>query len=106
MNIDEYLLKKITDLCDIANIKIAQAMRFTFCFQMEELKAKYLTKSRNVVHSVKDQLSPVTRGLQDLQREVGDSILKKITTLNYIVVTDMCIVYTCIKLVVIHDLNF
>ena len=43
---------------------------------MEELKAKYLTKSRNVVHSVKDQLSPVTRGLQDLQREVGGSIRK------------------------------
>lgn len=37
---------------------------------MEELKVKYLTKSRNVVHSVRDQLSPVTQGLQDLQREV------------------------------------
>lgn len=37
---------------------------------MEELKVKYLTKSRNVVHSVRDQLSSVTQGLQDLQREV------------------------------------
>lgn len=40
--------------------------------QMEELKVKYLTKSRNVVHSVRDQLSPVTQGLQDLQREFND----------------------------------
>lgn len=37
---------------------------------MEELKVKYLTKSRSVVHSVRDQLFPVTQGLQDLQREV------------------------------------
>ncbi|XP_061176865.1 E3 ubiquitin-protein ligase SHPRH-like [Saccostrea echinata] len=37
--------------------------------QMEELKVKYLTKSRTVVHSVNDQLAPVTQSLQDLQRE-------------------------------------
>ncbi|XP_056016724.1 E3 ubiquitin-protein ligase SHPRH-like isoform X5 [Ostrea edulis] len=40
--------------------------------QMEELKVKYLTKSRAVVHSVKDQLAPVTQSLQDLQREFRD----------------------------------
>ncbi|XP_062583569.1 E3 ubiquitin-protein ligase SHPRH-like [Saccostrea cucullata] len=37
--------------------------------QMEELKVKYLTKSRTVVHSVNDQLTPVKQSLQDLQRE-------------------------------------
>lgn len=51
---------------------------------MEELKVKYLTKSRNVVHSVRDQLSPVTQGLQDLQREVrvNQSIYSKLYQKN------------------------